>query len=228
MVPPPGRSLPGHVRHLGRRAGDAVARRSREASAAAARSTEDLYAKALDRAFTSPYEVTSYAEALRLLGSGKSQERDLVNQAQRVAALLLPIIRRTRFVARVPGLRRVPWIWSAVAAADLTKLLVDSMRDLRVLVSFLEYRFEVATGRSADPDLLKKVAVALYVDPDRPLQLADRTVRVRRVPRRLLVHALTGRSTEKRAKAAVKAADRLDPLAVTATWQALPRQEPAR
>ena len=72
-----------------------------------------------------------------------------------------------------------------------------------------------------DPALVKKVAVDLYLHPKRKLRPADDKLHVVRLTRKWLLGGIFGRKTEKRAKRALAAAERLDAALLAASWKAV-------
>jgi len=78
-----------------------------------------------------------------------------------------------------------------------------------VLAAFLAHRLEEASGESADPALVKKLAVELYLEPKRAPDLENGRLRLRRLTRRWFVRGAFGRGTEKHARRALDAAGNL-------------------
>ena len=74
---------------------------------------------------------------------------------------------------------------------------------------------------AADPALVKKLAVELYLEPKRAPDLTSGRLRLTRLTRRWVVRGAFGRSTEKHARRALDAAGKLDVDAVLAAY---PRQ----
>jgi hypothetical protein len=90
-----------------------------------------------------------------------------------------------------------------------------------VLSSLVAFRIEQATGAPADPQLVKKVAVDLYLDPKRKIDLTDGRLRLVRLTRKWLLLGAFGRTTSKRAGKALEAADKLDGADLATRWDAL-------
>jgi hypothetical protein len=65
---------------------------------------------------------------------------------------------------------------------------------------------------------VEKVAVDLYLDPKRRLDLTDDRLRLVRLTRKWLLLGAFGRSTSKRAGKALDAAERLDGHDLAARW----------
>jgi hypothetical protein len=92
------------------------------------------------------------------------------------------------------------------------------IRELQVLGSLVAHRIEAATGQPADPGLVKKLTVELYLAPGSPPDLSDRRLRVGRVMAGWLLRGALGRETGKAAVKALEAADRLDVQVLVARW----------
>jgi hypothetical protein len=90
-----------------------------------------------------------------------------------------------------------------------------------VLSSLVAYRIEHATGAPADPKLVEKVAVDLYLNPKRKPELTDDRLRLVRLTRKWVLLGAFGRTTSKRAGKALDAADKLDGSDLAARWIAL-------
>jgi hypothetical protein len=94
------------------------------------------------------------------------------------------------------------------------------VHELQVLSSLVAFRIEQATGEPADPKLVEKVAVDLYLNPKRKPDLTDNRLRLVRLTRKWLLLGAFGRTTSKRAGKALDAADRLDAGDLAARWNA--------
>jgi hypothetical protein len=92
------------------------------------------------------------------------------------------------------------------------------VREIQVLSSLVAHRLEQATGAPADPELVKKVAIDLYLHPKRKLQVSDDKLHVVRLTRKWVLGGVIGRKTEKRASRALAAAERLDPATLAENW----------
>ena len=93
--------------------------------------------------------------------------------------------------------------------------------------STLRPRLEQATGAPSDPELVKRLAVDLYLNPKRKLRLEDDKLRVVRLTRKWLLSGVFGRKTGKRATRALTAAEQLDAAAIASQWKALRRNDPS-
>jgi hypothetical protein len=96
------------------------------------------------------------------------------------------------------------------------------IHEIQVLSSFIAYRIERATGAAADPRLVEKIAVDLYLNPKRKPELTDDRIRLVRLARKWVLLGALGRSTSKRAGKALEAADKLDAGELANRWNALP------
>jgi hypothetical protein len=95
------------------------------------------------------------------------------------------------------------------------------VREIQVLSSLIAHRIEQATGAPADPRLVEKVAVDLYLDPKRKPDLTNDRLRLVRLTRKWVLLGAFGRTTSKRAGKALDAADKLDGGEVAARWHEL-------
>ena len=68
------------------------------------------------------------------------------------------------------------------------------------------------------------MAIDLYLDPKRTLELADDRLRLVRLTRKWLFSGAFGRSTSKRARRALDAVERIDAVALTTRWAAVHRE----
>jgi hypothetical protein len=92
------------------------------------------------------------------------------------------------------------------------------VREIQVLSSLVAFRIEQATGAPADPKLVEKVAVDLYLNPKRAPDLTDDRLRLVRLTRKWVLLGAFGRSTSKRAARALAAAEKLDGGDLAARW----------
>jgi hypothetical protein len=90
-----------------------------------------------------------------------------------------------------------------------------------VLSSLVAHRIEQATGAPADPRLVEKIAVDLYLNPKRKPDLTDDRLRLVRLTRKWVLLGALGRTTSKRAGKALEAADKLDGSDLVARWNVL-------
>jgi hypothetical protein len=175
---------------------------------------------AVDRVLLSEDRVTSAADGrLRLAGQEGSEE--LADKVQRVVVLATPVV---RVVARGAKFTRLPWAMVASSSVSVGIAVRTGVREIQVLSSLVAHRIEQATGAPADPKLVEKVAVDLYLDPKRKPDLTDERLRLVRLSRKWVLLGAFGRSTAKRADKALEAADKLDGQDLAARWCALQRR----
>jgi hypothetical protein len=216
-VTAPRRAVRDRARAIGRGAGASV----RTANDALIRAVGRLAEQAIDHALLSDERVTSAADGKRqLAGSGDNEA--LASSIQRVIVLAVPVVRR---ISRSARLTRVPLVMFASSSVSVGVALRTGAREMQVLGSLVAHRLEQATGAPADPALVKKVAIDLYLDPKRRLELADDRLRLVRLTRKWVFTGAFGRSTSKRALKALEAAERIDAVALTTRWTAV-RREP--
>jgi hypothetical protein len=159
--------------------------------------------------------VTSAAEGKRLLTADDDSEA-LTDTVQRVAVVATPIVRTLLRGAR--WLPRVPWVLVATTTASLAVTIRAGVREVRVLGSLLAHRLESATGRPADPALVKKLTLELYLSPGRTPSLGGAPP-LRRLVRRWVFRGALGKDTRKAAGKALDAAERLDVATLEARWR---------
>jgi hypothetical protein len=174
---------------------------------------------AVDRVLLTDDRVTSAADGkLRLTGQAGTEE--LADKVQRVVVLATPVV---RVLARGAKFTRLPWALLASSSVSLGIAVRTGVREIQVLSSLVAYRIEQATGTPADPRLVEKVAVDLYLDPKRKPELTDDRLRLVRLTRKWVLLGAFGRSTSKRAGKALEAADKLDGSDLAARWNSLER-----
>jgi hypothetical protein len=176
--------------------------------------------RTIDEILLSEKRVVSAAEGRRLL-AGAEQTEALAGDIQRVIVLAVPIARR---VARGARLVKVPWVMIGSTAVSIGAALRNGVREIQVLSSLVTYRLEQATGSPSDPELVKKLAIELYLRPKRRPHLEDDKLHPARLTRKWVLSGLFGRKTEKRAMRALDAAERFDPVAVSQRWDDLRRR----
>ena len=174
-----------------------------------------LYDQVIDRILLSPERVTSAAEGKRLMASDDDSEA-LADTVQRVAVVATPIIRTLARGAR--WLPRVPWVLVASTTASLVMTLRAGVREVRVLGSFVAHRLELATGRPADPGLVKQLTLELYLSPRRTPSLGG-GLPLGRLVRRWLFRGAIGKDTRRVADKALDAAERLDVATLESRWR---------
>lgn len=174
---------------------------------------------AVGHVLLSEQRVTSAADGkLRLAGQTGTEE--LADKVQRVVVLATPIVRR---VARGAKFTRLPWVMIASSSVSVAIAVRTGVREIQVLSSLVAHRIEQATGLPADPKLVEKVAVDLYLDPKRKPDLTDDRLRLVRLTRKWVLLGAFGRTTAKRAGKALEAAEKLDGRDLDARWNSARR-----
>ncbi len=113
-------------------------------------------------------------------------------------------------MARGARFTRVPWVLVASTAVSLTTTVRAGVREVRVLGSLLSFRLEQVSGAPADPALVKKLAVELYLAPKRKPDVARLDLPLAKLARRWLLRGVFGRDTRRAAEKALDAAEQLD------------------
>jgi hypothetical protein len=175
---------------------------------------------AVARVLLSDDRVTSAAEGKRRL-AGQEGTEELADKVQRVVVLATPVV---RMAARGAKFTRIPWAMVASSSVSVGIAVRTGVREIQVLSSLVAYRIEQATGAPADPRLVEKVAVDLYLDPKRKPNLKDDRLRLVRLTRKWVLLGAFGRSTSKRAGKALDAAEKLEGRELAARWNAVQRR----
>jgi hypothetical protein len=170
---------------------------------------------AVDRVVLSEVRVTSAAEGKRHL-AGERDTEALADKVQRVVVLATPIVRA---MARGARFTRLPWAMIASSSVSIGLTVRTGVHELQVLASLIAYRLEQATGARADPRLVKKIAIDLYLNPKRVPDLSENRLRLLRLTRKWLLLGAFGRKTSKRAATALDAAEKLDAKELAARWR---------
>ena len=205
-----GASVVGRSVRVGKRAGIHV----RRGSGAVVHAVSDLVNNAVDQILLGDERVGSAAEARQLLKRDEQAEA-LAGDIQRVVALAVPVVRR---LARGARLMKVPWVFAASTTLSVGIAVRSGVKEIQALSSLLAYRLEQATGAPADPALVKKLAVDLYLHPRRAPTVDDDRLRIIRLTRKWLLSGAFGRRTERRASRAFDAAERIDGASLAANW----------
>lgn len=178
-----------------------------------------LVTASVDHVLLSDDRVTSATDGkLRLSGQAGSEE--LADKVQRVVLLATPFVRT---VARGAKFTRLPWAMIASSSVSVGIAVRTGVREIQVLSSLIAYRIEQATGLPADPLLVEKVAIDLYLDPKRSPRVTDDRLHLVRLTRKWVLLGAFGRTTSKRAGKALEAAEKLDGSELAAHWNALSR-----
>jgi len=160
----------------------------------------------VDRLLRTDERVATAAEGKLLIAADDEME-EAADRVQRFVAVATPAV---RIFARGARFTRVPWVLVASTAVSLTTTTRAGVREVRVLGSLLAYRLEQATGAPADPALVKKLAVELYLAPKRKPDVARLDLPLAQLARKWLFRGVFGRDTRKAAEKALDAAERLD------------------
>ena len=122
-----------------------------------------LAEQAVNRALLSDERVTTAAEGKRTL-TGNEDTEALAGNIQRVVVLAMPVVRR---ISRGARLTRAPYVMVASSTVSVGVAVRTGARELQVLGSLVAHKLEQVTGAPADPALVKKVAIDLYLEPKR-------------------------------------------------------------
>lgn len=179
-----------------------------------------LVNRAVDEVLLGDKRVTSAAEGQRLL-TGHEQTESHAEDIQRVIVLAVPVLRA---LARGARFVKLPWVIIGSTAISVGVAVRTGVREIQVLSSLVAHRLEEATGAPADPALVKKVALDLYLHPKRKLRPTDDKLHLVRLTRKWVLGGIFGRKTAKRANRALAAAERLDSAALAASWDSVRRR----
>ena len=175
-------------------------------TSALVRAAGNLVDDLVDRLLRTDERVATAAEGKLLIAADDGME-DVADRVQRFVAVATPAV---RIFARGARFTRVPWVLVASTAVSLTTTTRAGVREVRVLGSLLAYRLEQATGTTADPALVKKLAVELYLAPKRKPDVATLDLPLAQLARKWLFRGVFGRDTRRAAEKALDAAERLD------------------
>ncbi len=176
---------------------------------------------AIDRVLLTGERVTSAAEGKRLLAG----EADLEARTDRIQRAVVVAVPAVRVLARGARFTRVPWVMVASSVLSVGVAVRTGVRELQMLASLVAHRLEQATGAPAEPALVKKLAIDLYLEPKRAPDLADDRLRLVRLSRKWVLSGAFSRNTSKQAAKALDAAERLDAAVLTARWAAIRRAD---
>jgi hypothetical protein len=173
-----------------------------------------LVDRAIDRTLLTGERVTSADEGKRLL-AGTADAEAFADNIQRVVVLAVPVVRA---LARGARFTRVPLVMVASASVSIGLTLRSGVREVQVIGALVTHRLEQATGTPADPALVKRLAVELYLEPKRTPDLGSDRLRLLRLTRRWVLRGALGRDTSRHARRALDAAERLDARAAHSAW----------
>jgi hypothetical protein len=160
----------------------------------------------VDRLLRTDERVATAAEGKLLIAADDEME-EAADRVQRFVAVATPAV---RIFARGARFTRVPWVLVASTAVSLTTTVRAGVREVRVLGSLLAHQLEQATGAPADPALVKKLAVELYLAPKRTPDVSTLDLPLAQLARKWLLRGVFGRDTRRAAGKALDAAEQLD------------------
>ena len=175
-------------------------------ASALVRAAGNLLDDLVDRVLRNEERVATAAEGKLLIAADDGME-DVADRVQRFVGVATPTV---RVLARGARFTRVPWVLVASTAVSLTTTVRAGVREVRVLGSLLAFRLEQVSGAPADPALVKKLAVELYLAPKRKPDVATLDLPLAQLARRWLLRGVFGRDTRKAAEKALDAAEQLD------------------
>ena len=175
-------------------------------TSALVRAAGNLVDDLVDRLLRTDERVATAVEGKLLIAADDGIE-DVADRVQRFVAVATPAV---RILARGARFTRVPWVLVGSTAVSLTTTTRAGVREVRVLGSLLAYRLEQATGAPADPALVKKLAVELYLAPKRKPDVASLDLPLAQLARKWFFRGVFGRDTRRGAEKALDAAERLD------------------
>ena len=175
-------------------------------SGTAERAAQEIVRGAFERLLSTNIHVRSAADAKRLLASHEDTE-ELTDAIQRFVAIATPVV---RIALRGARFTRVPWVLVASSAVSIGVTVRNGVRELQTIAALLAYRFDQETGAAADPALLQKLTLELYLKPRRSPDISDLSLPVARLARRWIVSGAFGRNNRARTEKALDAAERLD------------------
>ena len=175
-------------------------------TSALVRAADNLLDDLVDRVLRNEERVATAAEGKLLIAADDGME-EVADRVQRFVAVATPTV---RVLARGARFTRVPWVLVASTAVSLTTTVRAGVREVRVLGSLLAFRLEQVNGAPADPALVKKLAVELYLAPKRKPDVARLDLPLAKLARRWLLRGVFGRDTRRAAEKALDAAEQLD------------------
>jgi hypothetical protein len=175
------------------------------------RAAGDVVDRAFERLLSSDVEVTTAAEAKRLLANYEETE-EVTDAIQRFVAIATPV---ARIALRGAQFTRVPWVLVASSTLSIGMTVRNGVRELQALAALLGHRLEQETGSRPDPALLRKLTLELYLKPRRVPDVSEFGLPLARLARRWIVSGALGRNTRKKTEKALDAAERLDLASVT-------------
>jgi hypothetical protein len=175
-------------------------------TSALVRAAGSLFDDLVDKLLGSDERVTSAAQGKLLIAADDDME-EVADRVQRFVAVATPAV---RMLARGARFTRVPWVLVATTTMSLLTTVRAGVLEVRVIGSLVAHRLEQATGLPADPRLVKKLTLDLYLAPKREPDLSTLDLPLARLARRWLLRGVFARDTRKAAHKALDAAERLD------------------
>ena len=202
------------------RAGKKAGANASRAGDSLVRAVGRLVNRAVDEMLLGDKRVISAAEGTRLLAKDEETE-SRADDIQRIIVLAVPVVRALARGARVV---KLPWVLIGSTAVTVGLAVRTGVREIQVVSSLVAHRLEQATGTPADPALVKKVAIELYLHPKRKLRLSDDKLHLVRLTRKWVLGGIFGRKTKKRTNRALAAAERLDSATLAESWKTVRRR----
>jgi len=175
-------------------------------TSALVRAAGSLFDDLVDKLLRGDERVTSAAQG-RLLIANDDDLEEVADRVQRFVAVATPAV---RMLARGARFTRVPWVLVATTTMSLLTTVRAGVVEVRVIGSLVAYRLEQATGLPADPRLVKKLTLDLYLAPKREPDVTTLDLPLARLARKWLLRGVFARDTKKAAHKALDAAERLD------------------
>ena len=143
------------------------------------RAAGDVVDRAFERLLSSDVEVTTAAEAKRLLANYEETE-EVTDAIQRFVAIATPV---ARIALRGARFTRVPWVLVASSTLSIGMTVRNGVRELQALAALLGHRLEQETGSRPDPALLRKLTLELYLKPRRVPDVSEFGLQIDEEPR---------------------------------------------
>jgi hypothetical protein len=175
-------------------------------TSALVRAAGSLFDDLVDKLLRGDERVTSAAQG-KLLISDDDDLEEVADRVQRFVAVATPAV---RMLARGARFTRVPWVLVATTTMSLLTTVRAGVVEVRVIGSLVAYRLEQATGLPADPRLVKKLTLDLYLSPKREPDVTTLDLPLARLARKWLLRGVLARDPRKAAHKALDAAERLD------------------
>jgi len=175
-------------------------------TSALVRAAGNLLDVLVDRVLRTDERVATAAEGKLRIAAEDGME-EVADRVQRFVAIATPTV---RMLARGARFTRAPWVLVASTTVSLTTTVRAGVREVRVLGALVAHRLEQASGEPADPALVKKLAVELYLAPRQEPYVKGLDLPLTRLLRKWLLRGLFGRNTRRAAENALDAVEQLD------------------